>query len=91
MSWRRLLAIASIAGPVVGFLACSVEWKPDERTTFTGFPLPIGVIVRRDDGTYDCGSGGLAFVLNPIAWFLAILLAGSVVLAIRRWRAGPAA
>jgi len=80
---NRLVTIAFVAGPILGFAACGVAWKPDERTSFTGFPMPIGVEVQLADGRTDCGSGPLGYVLNPIAFTLAILVVGSTILGIR--------
>jgi len=89
VTWRRVLAIAALAGPVIGFLSCGIVWHPDARTTFTDFPLPIGVDVLLADGTTDCGSGPLGYIANPIIWFVAIALLGfawmGVLCLFRRW------
>jgi len=60
-----VLAIAFVAWPILGFIACGVVWQPDERARFTGFPMPIGVDVRLADGSMNGGSGPLGYVTQP--------------------------
>jgi len=45
MSFANKAMLAFWVGGVLGLLSTGIVWHPDEHSTYTGFPVPIGVEV----------------------------------------------
>jgi hypothetical protein len=82
----RRLVRPLVAGALVGLGATAVEWRPRPGVEQTGFPFPIGVTVRREDGSFDSGAGMIGWYLNPLV-FMAASVAVWVLLVVLRSRA----
>lgn len=79
MSFANKAMLAFWVGGVLGLLSTGIVWHPDKHTTYSGFPVPIGVEVILPDGSVDCGAGTLGWVLNPLVYALAALVATGAV------------
>lgn len=87
MSFANKAMLAFWVGGFLGLLSTGIVWHPDEHSTYTGFPVPIGVEVMLPDGSFDCGTGALGWVLNPLAYALASLVAAGAVQWLRQQKA----
>jgi len=86
MNRSEKFAVVLVIAAIAGFCACFIEWHPDSHTDFTGFPVPLGIVVLLEDGTSDCGGGMAGLVLNPLLFMIAASIGWGGFALIRRIR-----
>ena len=87
MSRRDKVVIVFVPAAIAGFFASFIEWHPSSNVDATGFPIPLGIVVRLDDGSTDCGSGIAGLWLNPLLFMFGTSLLWAGFVLVRRMTA----